>query len=211
MKFPEFKSLLCLNGRLPERATFEAYSNLPLVCADGASNAVIALSLIPDLLIGDLDSANLQRIPAQCEVLRRFDQNKTDFEKCLIEMDKRDLLPCLIFGISGGELDHTLYNLNCFIQAEKKHPNVFYDIDENGCAKWGFALNNQSLALEGQLEKRLSILPYPEIKLTTSGLEWDLENETLAIDSKSSARNRVKAQQATITVHRGSAIVLIDA
>ncbi|MEL6606660.1 MAG: thiamine diphosphokinase [Bacteroidota bacterium] len=211
MRLPEFKSLLCLNGRLPARDAFEAYSDLPLVCADGAGNKVIALSLTPDLLIGDLDSVDLQKVPAQCEVLRRIDQNKTDFKKCLIEMDKRGLLPCLIFGISGGELDHTLNNLNCFMQSVKKYQNVLYDIDENGCAKWGFALDNQSFELEGQLEKRLSILPYPEVRLTTSGLEWNLENETLAIDSKSSVRNRVKAPQTTITVHRGSAIVLIDA
>ena len=34
------KSVLCLNGALPERKFFDAYKNLPLFATDGAFNSL---------------------------------------------------------------------------------------------------------------------------------------------------------------------------
>ena len=56
---------------------------------------------MPDFIIGDLDSVNLSVISCNEEIIKIADQDTTDFEKCLFEMQKRDLFPSLILGSFG--------------------------------------------------------------------------------------------------------------
>jgi thiamine pyrophosphokinase len=210
MKLPEFKSILCLNGRLPNQDFFKRHKSLPIVCADGASNSILALSILPDYIIGDLDSVILSNIPESCKVLKRQDQNKTDFEKSLIELERMQLLPCLVLGISGGEIDHALYNLNCFMKHSRRYNNIFYDVDENNIGKWGIALNGKSVKIDSDIGKKVSILPYSEIELTTSGLAWDLDCEKLCLQSKASIRNEMQEKYAILKPHSGMAVVIVE-
>lgn len=211
MNLPKFKSVLCLNGRIPQREFFEHYSHLPIICADGAVKHLINLELTPDLLIGDLDSAEIANVHNGTEIIKISCQNDTDFDKCLNALEQRNLLPCLIVGMSGGELDHILYNINVFMKSAKKYSNCFFDCDEGGINKWGFALNSgNSITLKGQSKNIISILPFPNVCISTSGLSWDLERAELKQLSSCSVRNKVEKQEAYIVAHSGQALILMD-
>ncbi|MEM6474451.1 MAG: thiamine diphosphokinase, partial [Planctomycetota bacterium] len=82
-----------------------------LVAADGGAIAAVARGLIPTAVIGDFDSIDETTIAAlQEQTLHHFsDQDSTDFDKCLRNIDAPLILG---IGFAGARLDHHLANLN---------------------------------------------------------------------------------------------------
>ena len=80
--FQNAKSILCLDGNLPD-SNFFSKIKLPIIAADGAANKLLNLGIKPLVIIGDLDSVNQKDFPTS-EILLKPDQNQTDFQKsCL--------------------------------------------------------------------------------------------------------------------------------
>ena len=79
-----FKSILCLNGRLPNKKFFKEFSGLPIIAADGAGSKLINLGIYPETVIGDLDSFehNYDEYP-MIHFVKMNSQNNTDFEKSI--------------------------------------------------------------------------------------------------------------------------------
>lgn len=55
INFKDYRSILCLNGDLPDPSFFHK-RKLPVIAADGAANVLCNLGVFPDLITGDLDS-----------------------------------------------------------------------------------------------------------------------------------------------------------
>ena len=198
---PVFKSLLFF--------LFLQYNKLPLIAADGASNKLISDGLTPDFIIGDLDSIAKQYLTTKYNIIHIKDQNTTDFEKCLAEMQTRDLFPSLVLGITGGEIDHSIYNLNCFMRHAKEHELFFLDVDENNKFKWGLPVFGKK-TFAGKIGKTISLMPFPEAIVSSIGLKWDLIRAPLAVAANSSIRNVVTKEKVTIQVHSGNLLVILD-
>ena len=80
-----------------------------IIAVDGSANKLFDLKIIPDVIIGDLDS--LQNIENKdIELIEAPDQNKTDFRKTLEWCIEKNILNISIFGISGESEDHFLGN-----------------------------------------------------------------------------------------------------
>lgn len=206
----KFKSILCLNGRLPGKAWFAKQQNIPLIAADGASNKLIDRGIIPNFIIGDLDSIEKKHLANKYNILQIADQNTTDFEKCLSKMEEKNFFPCLVLGISGGEVDHAIYNLNCFMRHAKEQELIFLDIDENHKMKYGVPVFER-YEISEQKGKTISLLPFPEATVSTNGLKWELTASNLSVTTIASVRNVVQSKLATINVHSGSLLLVIDA
>jgi len=206
--FDLFKSVLCLNGRLPNQTWFIEHKNLTIIAADGACNDLINKNIMPDLIIGDLDSIEPEYLNNK-NIIRITDQNTTDFEKCLTEIKHRSLFPSLILGINGGEIDHTIYNLNCFMRYAKELSLIFLDLDEYNNFKWGIPLFNKQTFV-GKQGKIISLLPWAESMISTKGLKWDLINTNLSINANASVRNKVEQRIITIDVHSGNLLMILE-
>lgn len=208
---PKFKSVLCLNGRLPDKSLFVEYQaqGLTLIAADGASNKLINKGITPDFIIGDLDSIDKKHLTAKCNIIHIADQETTDFEKCLAEMENRSLFPSLVLGMAGGEVDHTIYNLNCFMRYAKEQMLVFLDIDENNRLKWGFPVFSEKQII-GKTNTTISLLPFPMAFVSTTGLKWNMKKALLSVLATSSIRNIVSNEIATIQVFSGDLLVILD-
>lgn len=204
-----FKSILCLNGRLPNKTWFAKQQNVPIIAADGASNKLIAQGIVPDFIIGDLDSIEKKHFTSKYNIIMVDNQDTTDFEKCLLEMEKKTFFPSLVLGIGGGEVDHTIYNLNCFMRHAKKQPLFFLDIDENHKVKHGIPVFER-YEMFGQTGKIISLLPFPEAIVSTHGLKWDLVNAHLSVATIASVRNVVQKELVTICVQSGALLIVID-
>lgn len=115
-----YKSILCLSGELPQKDFFEKMQ-LPVIAADGAANKLHALGITPHIVIGDLDSVcpslNVNR-------LHIHDQSRCDYEKSMEYLEQNGLLPTIILGSSGGDLDHILNNISIFML--NSHGNLLY-------------------------------------------------------------------------------------
>ena len=100
-----------LNGQIPsDDSIINQITNSDYIIAvDGSVNKLFDLEIIPDVIIGDLDS--LQNIKNKdIELVETPDQNKTDFRKTLEWCIEKNILNISIFGISGESEDHFLGN-----------------------------------------------------------------------------------------------------
>lgn len=205
---PKFNSILCLNGRLPDKTWFTLHKDLIIIAADGAGNNLIANNIVPNFIIGDLDSIEKKYLNCGADILHISNQDTTDFEKCLFAMQARNLFPSLILGITGGEIDHSIYNLNCFMQYAKNHSMYFLDVDENNKYKLGLPVF-QHQTIYQQNGSMLSLMPFPEALISTTGLKWDLSNALLSVTGKASVRNLIIDNTVTISVNSGALLLLL--
>jgi thiamine pyrophosphokinase len=100
-----------LNGQMPtDDIIINQITNSDYIIAvDGSANKLFDLEIIPDVIIGDLDS--LRNIKNKdIELVETLDQNKTDFRKTLEWCIVKNISNISIFGISGESEDHFLGN-----------------------------------------------------------------------------------------------------
>ena len=100
-----------LNGQIPTDDTIinQITNSDYIIAVDGSANKLFDLEIIPDVIIGDLDS--LQNINNKnIELVKTPNQNKTDFRKTLEWCIEKNILNISIFGISGESDDHFLGN-----------------------------------------------------------------------------------------------------
>ena len=196
--FSKFKSILCLNGKLPSYESL-INLNLPIIAADGAINKLFKMGITANIVIGDLDSVSsdiLHKVP----YLKEFDQNYSDFQKAYRYITSNNLNPSVICGISGGFLDHILNNINIFIELKD---NVFMDDEIIGfCLRKKYSLKTQS-------GTKISIFGIPHCKISTNGLKWELDNELLEFPGKNSSLNRTQKSEITIDITEGCALIII--
>jgi thiamine pyrophosphokinase len=203
-----FRSILCLNGDIPQKSFFDQFTVIPVIAADRAGMFLIQMGITPEMVIGDFDSFSGDLYNEGTKFLKYTDQNSTDFEKCIVEMNQKLLFPALVCGAFGKEIDHTINNMHCLMKYGRKCPMVFYDHAIATKSKWCIPIYDQFnfKAIKGEL---ISLLPYPEAVISTKGLKWDLDNILLSVCGLSSARNRVQKLDVKIQVHNGQVMMVI--
>lgn len=202
-----FRSVLCLNGELPNKKFFSQF-NCKIIAADGAGSSLIDQGIIPNIIIGDFDSLVLNKLPKGVDYLKNTDTSSTDFEKCIIEMKKQSLFPSITVGAFGKEADHALFNLHCLIKYGRNSPMIFYNHLEKEAPQYCIPIYS-NIEFNCDKDDIISLLPYPMVKLTTTGLLWELNDDTLDIGSMSSIRNRAVSNHVKIEVHTGQFLLVI--
>mmetsp|Transcript_53736 Transcript_53736/g.69013 ORF Transcript_53736/g.69013 Transcript_53736/m.69013 type:complete len:301 (+) Transcript_53736:39-941(+) len=141
----ERTSLILLNTPLQPELVSQIWKFTSLhICADGASNRLknILPTHIPDLIVGDLDSAKKETLQyyqqyenilknnnKKCEILNLSnDQDSTDLEKALKQSALRGCDNAIIIGqfINQGRLDHLfgmIQSLFKCLQSNKQKSN----------------------------------------------------------------------------------------
>jgi thiamine pyrophosphokinase len=205
-----FRSILCLNGNLPSRNFFDKHSDLPIIAADGAGCQLIDIGIQPSVVVGDMDSFALNISDySDIDFIRCSNQNYNDFEKSILFLKEKKLLPSLVCGVFGGEADHVINNINCLMKYGQEHPMVFYDEEILEKPKWGFPLSD-SFSFSGVKGEIISIIPHPTVTLSTKGLKWDLKNKDLSTLGISSFRNKEQSHNIEINVHRGRVLIIAN-
>lgn len=81
-----------------------------IICADSGYKKCFSLSIKPDLIIGDFDSADMP--DADCEIISlQVRKDDTDTFHCVKEAIARGFNDILILGGIGSRLDHTYSNI----------------------------------------------------------------------------------------------------
>src|SRR4029079_1540050 len=99
-----------------------------LVGADGGGDAIAAAGLMPEAVVGDLDSL---RDPAswagRTKLVRVAEQDTTDFEKALYSTRA----PVTVaLGMTGGRFDHTLAAIDAVLRHASERKIVLIDSDD---------------------------------------------------------------------------------
>ena len=117
--------LLVGNGRVdPDLIRAARSCEHTLVAADGGADRLLALGMVPDLIVGDLDSLRDRgAFPSTTRILYDPDQDSPDLQKCLRVIDAPFFL-CT--GFVGSRYDHSLSLPHVFL-AETKRTFVFVE------------------------------------------------------------------------------------
>jgi len=194
----KFRSILCLNGEIPERVFFE--TDLPIIAADGAANKLVNHGIKPHAIIGDLDSVH-DHIRDTHHTIHYADQNSNDYQKSLAYLEKNNLLPAIVVGIDGGYLDHALNNVNIFMQTD----SVLY-----APPLIGMVINaGEKKILTPLKNTKISLIGFPHAEISSNGLKWELHKQSLTFPGVNSCFNRCQANEIEIIAHQGTLLILI--
>ncbi len=203
------RALLGLSGTIPPPNQLQRLQYDIVIAADGSAWQLLERGIVPQFIIGDLDS--FRRIPhpeeafPTSQILHRPDQNFTDFEKALREGVEHGVTEFVIVGMNGGELEHTLNNWSVFLRHSQHLSLEIYDAGRLGRAVW------TQFSFESTPGELISLIPQPRAVLTTRGLVWELNAEVLELGKREGARNQSRAELVELSVHEGSVLVFYDA
>lgn len=199
------KALLFVNGEPPLYYPIDLYKYDFIACTDGAySNYLSNSSIVPDFIIGDLDSLNKQNISTQINIIYTPDQNKTDFEKALLCLADKGVKIFDIYGASGKASDHFLGNLYVALKYYKKWKLTFYD---NYC-RFFFVQTNTTI--KWVKDKTISLIPLTAVNdLTITGFEYPLNHARLEPGGLMSLRNKAIEDHIHITFFDGNLLIFI--
>src|SRR5690606_23991497 len=143
-----------------------------LVGADGGGDAIADAGLMPQAIIGDLDSlADPQSWAGRTTLLRIEEQETTEFQKALYST--RAPLT-LALGMTGKRLDHTLAALSALHEVAPRRRVILVDEVDMALAVCG------PLAFAAAAGERISIHPLAPIGFTRSeGLLYPLDGLVL--------------------------------
>lgn len=192
-----YKSILCLSGELPHKDFFQQM-HVPIIAADGAANKLHALGITPHIVIGDLDSVD-PSLNLNC--LHIHDQSRCDYEKSMEYLEQENLLPTIILGSSGGDLDHILNNMSIFMS--NYQGNLLYAPPLYGAV---FARTQTQVTLP--IHTKVSMLGLPQARVVTQGLEWDLTGQKLYFPGFNACLNRSNKTKVQIDVLEGQVLFL---
>jgi thiamine pyrophosphokinase len=140
-------------------------SRHPVVAADGGARRCLDAGVLPEAVIGDLDSLAdvAARIPA-ARIHRIDEQETTDFDKCLRSVAAPLVLA---FGVAGPRLDHTLAVCTTLVHRADRRVIVV------GAADLIFHAPPR-LALDLPPGTRLSLFPMARVSGRSEGLRWPI-------------------------------------
>lgn len=173
-----YNCIIMANGSFPE-------TSLPLemlrkasfiIACDGATGALHEAGIIPDAIVGDLDS-----IPAPFRQLYADrihiveDQEINDLTKAVRYAHSIGQQEVLILGATGLREDHTLGNISLLMD----YASMFRKVEM--LSDYGqFTPLLQTATLQSRPGQQVSIFSmYPEGKISTSGLKWPICNRKL--------------------------------
>jgi thiamine pyrophosphokinase len=205
------KCIILANGKAPKKEIITYLRRTGyniLICADGGANSAHKMNLIPDFIIGDLDSIHddvLKKFSTKSEVIKISRQNDTDVEKCLKFAIKRNIKEAVLTGVTGDRLDHTFCNLGIVVK--------FFDlihlkiVAENSILQ-AYTGYNEITAVPDEVISIYGLDPYTKIK--SKGLKYKLNNISLPFGKKESTSNRAKGDKVTLDVIGGVIFVIRD-
>lgn len=170
----QFKTPVFLvgDGELSETQFRSLYSDAhPLIAADGGANVLRGFSELPHAVIGDMDSLREREFfESKCQVIHIEDQNSTDLEKCLNEVEAPLYLA---LGFIGKRFDHTLEILH--VMEKYAHKNIVFFSKEDVIVRLP-----RCFSIELPVGTRLSLYPLKRTLLLGSlGLKYPLKGLTL--------------------------------
>ena len=183
-----------------------------IIGADGGAARALAWGLIPDLVIGDMDSlpdtARAVLLSEGCRFVEHpRAKDETDLELALVRAVREGAQEIVVLGALGGRLDHALANILLLtLPSLAGIPVRIAEGDQQAL----LARGGETVELEGAPGDLVSLLPLggDARGVTTRGLAWALEEDTLRFGSSRGVSNEMTAGKAGIRVNEGLLLVV---
>ncbi|MFA3781853.1 thiamine diphosphokinase [Melioribacteraceae bacterium 4301-Me] len=203
------KCIIIANGQKPSKTVLNFLTKKnynTIFCADGGANHAYSLKIIPDFIIGDLDSINkkvLEYYSNKCKIIKYKSQYSTDVEKCLKYAIRKGFTEAILLAATGDRLDHSFCNLGIVLK--------FYDsikIKIVHQKSFLFAASG-NIKFQTIKDEQISIYGFnSKTKITSHGLKYPLKNTALPFGVKESTSNSATGSLVRLKITRGKVFVI---
>lgn len=181
-----------------------------VICADGGANHIYKTDIVPDMIVGDLDSLDE-------EVFEYFREKKVIFHKFPAKKDKTDTelavdfalrespSELILFGSTGTRFDHTLGNVMLLYKLLKKEIKAKI-IDENN----EIYLVKRHITISKEENTFISFLPLFDkcSGVTMKGFKYSTENMDFKLGSTMGISNEIIDDKGVIDIRSGISLVI---
>ena len=206
--------ILIANGELFDRDSLirEVKEDRFIICIDGGTNYAYQSGIIPDLIIGDMDSVDNKvleyyktlDIPSR---LYPRNKDKTDFHLAIEEIERAGIRDVSIYGIVGTRIDHTLSAFGIIRRYVRERRLDLVKISI-GVKADGYVFRD-SIEIEGEISEIISIIPLTDkvSGVTTYNLKYPLKEAEIYWENSLTISNEIEKSPCRIEVSDGVILV----
>jgi thiamine pyrophosphokinase len=183
-----------------------------VIAADGGANLCSKLGILPDILIGDMDSVQpelINELQSKGTQLIKYprDKDQIDLELALNFALEQGAKEVILFGLLGGRLDLSLANLMLLTKDDWESMSL---VVSDGPDTAYVMRGNDNIALQGNPGDIVSLVPITNkvIGVSTRGLRWPLQNTELELGTTLSISNELLERSAEIKIGKGKLLLV---
>ena len=180
-----------------------------VIAADSGLDHSVAIGLHVDFIVGDMDSVSTAGLQAHTGPVDQHpvDKDATDFEIALDHvLATPNITRIIVLGGAGGRIDHFLANALVIASPRFAAHDVEWCVD-------GARINvvRHHITLHGIPGQVVSLLPAGGVVrgVTTTGLAWNLDRETLEFGSTRGVSNTFVSSVATVSIESGALFAVV--
>lgn len=196
------RALVIANGEPPKKQrlqTLAREANI-VICADGGANIALKSGIMPDAIVGDLDSIHAEALVKFHKVPTHEDRDEasTDLEKAILWAIKAKFDHITVVGATGKRVDHSVGNLG--VMAKYYPDAIIRFVDDLG----EISYVGRELTFEAKKRAVISLIPLSRCEgIVTQGLRYALEGEALELGVREGTSNVVVSSPVSIKVKKG--------
>lgn len=178
-----------------------------VVAADSGYDAALGLGFRVDVLVGDLDSIRSTDIPGHVIVERHSpDKDETDLELALGLVAREGPSRVIVVGGAGGRLDHEVAVTGLLCSDRWR---AIEEIDWVSNRAHAYVVRRRRV-IHGDMGTLVTLVPMhgDASGVTTMGLHWALDHETLFSGTTRGVSNMMDGPVADIRVESGCLLVI---
>jgi len=183
-----------------------------IIAANGGSKHCKTLGIVPDLVMGDLDSLD-QKLKKEWErknvaiISYPEDKDWTDTELALKQAIKEGFKEIVLAGFLGKRVDHMISNLLMMVEVVDKVDKLMI-IEGNQ----EIYVVKDRLEIKGKQGDLVSLIPLLKDcqGVMTKGLKYQLQGSALKFGKSRGVSNVMLGKKAEITVKKGKLLVVYN-
>jgi thiamine pyrophosphokinase len=201
--------LIFAGGDAPTDSLIEELPNAEMVvAADAGYDRAVAAGLTVDLLVGDFDSILTTVFPKTVVIERHpADKEASDLELALERVMDHAPGRVVVVGGGGGRVDHELITAALLCSTRWADIEEIDWVTDRG---WSHVVRGRRI-IHGDVGDLISLIPMGGAArgVSTRGLTWNLEGETLHHGTSRGLSNRFAGPVADINVVEGCVLVVL--
>ncbi len=209
------KACILLNGKIEDlnflKKTIDKENYDYIICADGGANFLYKIKVVPDYILGDLDSLELKvknYFKEKGVNFKKFPErkNETDTQLCIHLAKGLGIVDIDLLGALGGRIDHTVANINLMYYIKKLGLNPVIKNNKEDL----HMIESEYIDIFGKKGDTISVLPVngDSAGITLEGLEYPLKDATIEYGDPIGISNVMESDKCRITVEKGTLLIV---
>jgi thiamine pyrophosphokinase len=185
-----------------------------IIAADGGTRHVQAARLMPDLIVGDLDSladVDVESLEQRgVELIQSPSQkDETDLELALLQASRMGATEILVFAALGGRLDQEIANLMLLTLPEIR--DIPTRLVQGNQVAFVIRPSEEGAMIRGTPGDTVSLIPLAgdAVGVITDGLEWPLRNERLLLGPARGVSNVLLESRGRVWIEEGLLLCVV--